>query len=96
MYNELVKKGVLLLTCESTNVEKEGYSMSEKKVAQSILDIARKINGRMIVATFASNVHRVEQIISSAVACDRKICIFGRSMETVVSIARKHGSIKTI
>ena len=87
--------GVTLLMSDSTNSGIEDFSISEKKVSEAILDIFSKTKGRLIVATFASNVHRVEQIITSAVACDRKICIFGRSMENVVSIARKHGSIKT-
>ena len=86
--------GVTLLMSDSTNSAVSGFSISEKKVAQSILDIARKINGRMIVATFASNVHRVQQILEAAVQCGRKLIIFGRSMENVVEIGRNLGTIR--
>ena len=86
--------GVTLLMSDSTNSAVSGFSASEKKVAQSILDIARKVTGRMIVATFASNVHRVQQILEAAVQCDRKVIIFGRSMENVVEIGRNLGTIR--
>lgn len=86
--------GVTLLMSDSTNSGVEDFSISEKKVSEAILEIFKKTKGRLIVATFASNVHRVEQILSSAVACGRKVCIFGRSMENVVTIARKLGWIK--
>ncbi len=86
--------GVSLLLSDSTNSTVPGFSISEKKVAKSLLDIASKINGRMIIATFASNVYRVQQIIEAAIACDRKIIIFGRSMENVVEVGRKMGIIK--
>ena len=85
--------GIDLLMSDSTNAGVDGFSISEKKVAQSILEITRKTTGRLIVATFASNVYRVGQIIDAAIACDRKVIIFGRSMENVVSIARKLGHI---
>lgn len=86
--------GVSLLMSDSTNSGIEDFSISEKKVSEAILEIFNKTQGRLIVATFASNVHRVEQILTSAVACGRKVCIFGRSMENVVTIARKLGWIK--
>lgn len=86
--------GVSLLMSDSTNSGVEDFSISERKVSEAILEIFKKTQGRLIVATFASNVHRVEQILSSAVACGRKVCIFGRSMENVVTIARKLGWIK--
>ena len=85
--------GVDLLMSDSTNSGVEDFSISERKVAQEILDITRKTNGRLIVATFASNVHRVAQILEAAVKCGRKVCIFGRSMENVVTIGRKMGNI---
>lgn len=85
--------GVTLLMSDSTNSEVSGFSISEKKVAKSILEIFKKTEGRIIVASFASNVYRVNQIIEAAVACDRKVAIFGRSMENVVGIARKLGHI---
>lgn len=86
--------GIDLLMSDSTNAGVAGFSISEKKVAQSILEITRKTTGRLIVATFASNVYRVSQIIEAAIACDRKVIIFGRSMENVVAIGRKLGHIK--
>ncbi len=86
--------GVTLLMSDSTNSAVTGFSISEKKVAKSLLDIARRIPGRLIVATFASNVYRVQQIIEAAIACDRKIIIFGRSMENVVETGRAMGIIK--
>jgi ribonuclease J len=78
---------------DSTNSSVSGFSISEKKVAQALLDIARKTQGRLIMATFASNVYRVRQIIEAAVDTGRKVCVFGRSMENVVVVGRKHGHI---
>ena len=85
--------GVSLLQSDSTNSEVEGFSVSEKKVAQSILEITRKTQGRLIVSTFASNVDRLSQILKSAVECGRKVIVFGRSMENVVEIGL---TLKTI
>ncbi len=85
--------GIDLLLSDSTNAEVEGFSKSESDVSRSILDIFRKTEGRIILATFASNVYRVQQIIESAIACNRKIAVFGRSMENVVTIARNLGHI---
>ena len=86
--------GVTLLMSDSTNSEVPAFSISEKKVANSIQDIFRKTDGRLIVATFASNVHRVQQIIDSAVKFDRRILVYGRSMENVITTSRKMGYIK--
>ena len=85
--------GVTLLMSDSTNAEVSGFSISEQEVARSIGAIFKKTDGRLIVATFASNVYRVQQIIEAAIADGRKIAIFGRSMENVVTIARKLGHI---
>ena len=85
--------GVTLLQSDSTNSEVEGFSVSEKKVAKSILEITRKTQGRLIVSTFASNVDRLSQILKSAVECGRKVIVFGRSMENVVEIGL---TLKTI
>ena len=79
---------------DSTNSGVEDFSISEKKVANEILEIMRKTSQRLIVATFASNVHRVSQILEAAVKCGRKVIVFGRSMENVVDIGRKMGTIK--
>lgn len=86
--------GVTLLMSDSTNASVENFSISERKVAKSILDIFKRTEGRLIIATFASNVHRVQQIIESAIACDRKIAVFGRSMENVIAIGLKLGHIR--
>ncbi|MGL5540983.1 MAG: ribonuclease J [Erysipelotrichaceae bacterium] len=85
--------GVTLLMSDSTNSSVEGFSISEKRVAAALRDITTKSTGRLIVATFASNVHRVQQILESAVASGRKVIVFGRSMENVVEISRKNGII---
>ena len=86
--------GVDLLLSDSTNSGVEDFSISEKKVAAEILDTMKKTSGRLIVATFATNVYRVSQILQAAFACGRKVIIFGRSMENVVTIGRKMGKIK--
>lgn len=95
-YQKMAHIGVLkpdLLMSDSTNSSVEDFSISEKKVADEILEIMRKTKQRLIVATFASNVHRVSQIIEAAVKCKRKVIVFGRSMENVVDIGRKMGTI---
>lgn len=78
--------GVTLLMSDSTNSEVDGFSISERQVASAINDIMKKTTGRIIVSTFASNVNRLSQIIKSAKENDRKVCVFGRSMENVVQI----------
>jgi len=96
-YQKMAYIGVLkpdLLMSDSTNSGVEDFSISEKKVANEILDIMRKTKQRLIVATFASNVHRVSQILEAAIKCGRKVIVFGRSMENVVDIGRKMGTIK--
>lgn len=95
-YQKMAHIGVLkpdLLMSDSTNSGVEDFSISEKKVADEILEIMRKTKQRLIVATFASNVHRVSQIIEAAIKCKRKVIVFGRSMENVVDIGRKMGTI---
>ena len=86
--------GVTLLMSDSTNSTVEGFTISEKKVSKSIMEIFKNTRGRLIVATFASNVHRVQQICESAVSNNRKIAIMGRSMENVITIGQKIGYIK--
>lgn len=85
--------GIDLLLSDSTNSEVNGFSISERDVSKSIMDIFKKTEGRIIIATFASNVYRVQQIIESAIANNRKIAVFGRSMDNVVTIARNLGHI---
>ncbi len=88
---ELGKKGVLALMSDSTNVERSGYTMSERTVGDTFDEFFRKCNSRIIVATFASNVHRVQQIINSAHRYGRKVAISGRSMENVAEVASTLG-----
>ncbi len=83
-----------LLLSDSTNSQVNSFSISEKDVAQSIMDIFRRTNSRIIIATFASNVYRVAQIVEAAIANGRKIAVFGRSMDRVVEIGRRMGTIK--
>ncbi len=93
-FGELGKKGVLALLCESTNVEKPGFTMSERSVGATFDNIfAENLNNRIIVATFASNVDRVQQIINSAVKFNRKVVLEGRSMVNVISTASELGYI---
>lgn len=90
-FAELGKKGVLLLMCDSTNIENEGYTMSERTVGDTFNEIFSNCKSRILVATFASNVHRVQQIINSAVKYGRKVTVIGRSMVNVVNVAMELG-----
>lgn len=90
---EIGHEGVTLLLSESTNAESEGYTPSEKNVYDSIDDIIKNANGRIIVSTFSSNISRIQQICESAVSHGRKIAIVGRSMEKAVEISRSFGYI---
>ena len=87
-------EGVTLLMADSTNAEIEGYTPSEKNVRKGVEEVFDKAMGRVIVSTFSSNINRIQQVVEVAVEHKRKICIIGRSMETVVTIARKYGYIK--
>ena len=84
---ELGREGVLLLMSDSTNVERKGYTMSESTVGGKFDEIFKNCSKRIIVATFASNVHRVQQIINAAAKYGRKVAVSGRSMENVVEVA---------
>ncbi|MGL5752996.1 MAG: ribonuclease J [Paraclostridium sp.] len=91
---ELSKKGVLLMLADSTGVEKPGYTMSERSVGTGLDDLFRKASGsRIIVATFASNIHRLQQIVNSAQRFDRKVAVSGRSMINVMGVAKELGYI---
>lgn len=87
-------EGITLLMSESTNAEKEGLSISESKVDARLSDLFRRQTGRIIVATFASNVYRLKHIIETAKRNKRKVVLFGRSMETQVEIAVQSGYIE--
>ncbi len=91
-FGELGKKGVLALLCDSTNAERPGFTQSEKVVGRTLDNIfADHKKNRIIIATFASNVDRVQQIINSADRYGRKVVIEGRSMVTIISIAAELG-----
>ena len=91
---ELGKEGVLALMSDSTNVERPGYAMSERTVGEKFEQIFKNCNKRIIVATFASNVHRVQQIIDAAAKNNRKVAISGRSMEIIIEISILLGYMK--
>ena len=92
---EIGKKGVLLLMAESTNVERPGYTMSEKVVGETLDHVfGDNADRRLIIATFASNVHRLQQILDLAVKYRRKVVFSGRSMINVAEAASKIGELK--
>lgn len=94
-FAELGKKGVLAMLSDSTNAERPGYTSSEKLVGGSFSNLFKKAEGRrIVVATFSSNIHRIQQIIDEAVRCNRKVAISGRSMLNVVSVASELGYLK--
>ena len=88
---EIGKRGVTLMLCDSTNATRKGFTSSERVVGQTIENIFRQAKTRIIIATFSSNVHRVQKIIESAIKVGRKVAISGRSMENVVAIAIELG-----
>jgi ribonuclease J len=91
---ELGSNGLLALFSDSTNAERPGYTPSERSVGGNIDRILREAKGRVIMATFASNVHRLQQAISSAVRHDKKVAVIGRSMENTVKIAMELGYLQ--
>ena len=92
-FAELGKQGVLLMLSDSTNAQRPGFTMSEKVVGNVLDKIFANTEKRIIVATFASNVHRMQQIINSAVKRGRKVAVVGRSMLNVISVAGRLGYI---
>jgi ribonuclease J len=86
-FGELGNKGVLALLSDSTNVEKPGYSTSERKVGERFDDLFRGCNQRILVTTFASNVHRIQQVINYAAKYGRRVAVTGRSMENIMKVS---------
>ncbi len=90
-YAQLGKKGVLLLMADSTNALHKGYTMSEKTVGETLENLFSRATGRIIVSTFASNVHRLQQISDCSIKYNRKIAFSGRSMENISEVAMALG-----
>ena len=90
-FSDLGKKGVLLMLCDSTNAERPGYTMSERTVGDTFEEIFINAKSRIIVASFASNIHRIQQVINAAIKFGRKVTVVGRSMVNVVNVAMELG-----
>ncbi|MDR0294073.1 MAG: ribonuclease J [Oscillospiraceae bacterium] len=90
---ELGRQGVLALLSDSTNVERPGFAMSERTVGEALLNQFRGCEKRIVVTTFASNIHRIQQIINAAVETGRKVAITGRSMENILALSIDLGCI---
>ena len=88
---QIANDGVLLLMADSTNVERNGYTMSERSIGKTFDRIFKDVKGRIIVATFASNIHRMQQIINASLDNNRKVAFSGRSMESISKIAIELG-----
>jgi beta-CASP RNase J family ribonuclease len=89
--SSLGKQGVLLLMADSTNVERQGHTISEKTIGETLTRIFSNAEGRVIVATFASNIHRMQQIINASLKYGRKVAFSGRSMENISQVAIELG-----
>ena len=87
-------EGVLLLLADSTNVERSGHSPSERTIGKTLMRLFKGVKGRVIVATFASNIHRIQQIINASIAHNRKVAFSGRSMENITRVARELGYLE--
>lgn len=90
-FGTLGRKGVLALLCDSTNVEREGYSTSERKVSRTFDEMFKGCEQRIIVTTFASNVHRIQTVINTAAKYGRKVAVTGRSMENILRVSMELG-----
>ncbi|NEZ45975.1 ribonuclease J [Clostridium niameyense] len=93
-FTELGKRGVIVMMADSTNVERPGYTMSESTVGEAFLNIFANAKGRIVIATFASNIHRIQQVVRAAEKYGRKVAVSGRSMENILEVAMKLGYIK--
>ncbi|MGD9568525.1 MAG: ribonuclease J [Sedimentibacter sp.] len=90
-FAELGRKGVLLAMSDSTNVERAGFTESEKTIGHKFMEIFKNCESRIIVASFASNIHRLQQVINAAVSNDRKVAVSGKSMVNAVKVAHDLG-----
>ena len=93
-FGELGKEGVLALLADSTNVERPGFTPSEKTVGATFTRQFQGCDDRIIVTTFASNVHRIQQVLDAAAACGRKVAVTGRSMENMMKVSTELGYMK--
>ena len=91
---ELGRDGVLLLCGDSTNVDRPGWSLSESSVGPHLEQVFGRCKGRIVVTSFASNIHRVQQVVDAAEALGRKVALVGRSMRKYVNIGRRLGHIE--
>lgn len=90
----LGERGVMALLCESTNVERTGHTISERKVGQTFENVFREAEGRVIVAMFASNIHRMQMVVEQAISYGRRVCFIGRSMVNVSRVAMQIGELR--
>ena len=93
-FSEYGEAGVLLFMSDSTNVEKEGYTLSEREIGRNLEDVFRRCEGRIIVAAFSSNIHRIQQVMDAADKFGRKVVLNGKSMVANSRIARALGYLK--
>ena len=93
-FAELGERGVLAMLCESTNVERPGHTISEKKIGVTFENMFRDAQGRVIVAMFASNIHRMQMVIDNAMRYGRRVCFIGRSMVNVSRVAMQIGELR--
>jgi ribonuclease J len=91
---ELGRQGLLLLCGDSTNADRPGFAPSEKIAGPNLRDVFSRCTGRIVVTSFASNIHRVQQVVDAAAALDRKVCLVGRSMRKNTNIGRSLGHIR--
>ena len=87
-------RGVLALLADSTNIERAGYTMSERKIGETFHSLFKDATGRIIIAMFASNLHRIQQVVDNCIEFGRKICFVGRSMINVTRLAMEIGELK--
>ena len=92
-FAELGERGVMALLCESTNVERPGHTISEKKIGQTFDTQFQEAKGRVIVAMFASNIHRMQMVVDCAIRYGRRVCFVGRSMINVSRVAMQIGEL---